>query len=449
MVSSIRLGNFIKCWGIITCVAITSMFYFPFEFRALPSMNTKKLMAAAALVILFFRMVNKRNITVDRNFIYLSILAGLVSFFGIVSVTFNNTEDYAYATYIMSFWVWWGAAYTVCTFIRWIHGHLTFQLVTNYLITVCVFQCIIALVMDTNKAFKSFINAIVFQQDLIFEGNVHRLYGIGASLDVAGMRFAAVLVMIIYLLANARFEKRWYEYLLYFTSFIVITIAGNIIARTTLVGTIMALLYLTYVTFHQGIHPEHNYFVLWRWIAGLIIISIPLMTYSYQNDSQMRKNMRFGFEGFFNWVEKGQFSYTSNDKLKTMYIWPDNAKTWIIGDGYFDNPYGNDPYYTGEITEGYYKNTDVGYLRFIYYFGTVGLVMFSLFMFKTGQICANQFPNKQLLFWMLLAVHFIIWSKVASDLFLVFALFLCFNDNEEDEYNLIEDEACLSDSRDV
>ena len=173
------------------------------------------------------------------------------------------------------------------------------------------------------------------------------------------------------------------------------------------------------------------------------------MTYSYQNDSQMRKNMRFGFEGFFNWVEKGQFSYTSNDKLKTMYIWPDNAKTWIIGDGYFDNPYGNDPYYTGEITEGYYKNTDVGYLRFIYYFGTVGLVMFSLFMFKTGQICANQFPNKQLLFWMLLAVHFIIWSKVASDLFLVFALFLCFNDNEEDEYNLIEDEACLSDSRDV
>ena len=41
---------------------------------------------------------------------------------------------------------------------------------------------------------------------------------------------------------------------------------------------------------------------------------------------------------------------------------PDNLHTWIIGDGYIVNPK-DDPYYIGEVTKGYYKNTDIGYLR--------------------------------------------------------------------------------------
>jgi len=176
---------------------VVSMFYFPFEFRALPpGMNTKKVMAAVALVLLLFRMVYRRDLTVSKDFLYLSVLASLVSFCGIVSVTYNNTDDYAYATYITSAWVWWGAAYTACQCIRWVHGRLTWRLVVNYLVAVCVFQCVLALAMDDYRAVKLFVNSFVLQGDMVFEGGVRRLYGIGASLDVAGMRFAAVLVMI-------------------------------------------------------------------------------------------------------------------------------------------------------------------------------------------------------------------------------------------------------------
>lgn len=425
---------------------ITSMFYFPFEFRALPGMNTKMMLAACSLAIIMMKMVQKRNLTIDKDFLYVSILAGLVSFAGIFSVTYNNTEDYAYATYITSAWVWWGAAYTVCQLIRWVHGKLTWELAVGYLTSVCVFQCIIALVMDNNKGVKNFINSIVLQGDLIFEGGVHRLYGIGASLDVAGMRFAAVLVMIVYLLANSKISKRWYEYFLFFLSYVVITIAGNMIARTTLVGVVIGLIYLAIITIRQTKTIEHNYAVMWRWIGVLLLISIPLAVASYQTDPKMRKNFRFAFEGFFNYFEKGDFSYSSNEKLKTMYVWPDNAKTWAVGDGYFDNPVNTDPYYTGEITVGYYKGTDVGYLRFIFYFGLIGLLLFSFFMLKVGQVCAHKFPDKKLLFVLLLLVHFIVWAKVSSDLFLVFALFLCFDSTEEDQYKLEADENRLLNS---
>jgi len=176
---------------------------------------------------------------------------------------------------------------------------------------------------------------------------------------------------------------------------------------------------------------------LLRWLGGLLAFCVPLLVVSYQTDAKMRERMRFGFEGFFNLVEKGRFSYTSNEKLGTMFVWPDNVKTWLVGDGYFSNPVATDAHYTGEITRGYYMGTDVGYLRFIFYFGMVGLLMFSFFMLKVGQVCIRKFPHWKVLFLMLLAVHFIVWAKVSTDIFLVFALFLCLDNNEDPEKNSI------------
>lgn len=428
--------KFFKGIGIILCVVLTSMFFFPFEFRALPEgMNTKKLMAAAALVLLLWKLIQKQELKADKSFLYITILAGLVSFCGIFSVTYNSTEDYAYATYITSCWVWWGAAYTACQAIKWVHGRITWVHVINYLTAVCVFQCFLALAMDQNKPLKLFINSIVLQGDLIFKGNVHRLYGIGAELDVAGSRFAAVLIMILFLLANSDLKKRGYEYLLYVLSFVFITIAGNMIARTTLLGIIIGFAYLGIVSVRQTTNIEHNYLRLWKWFVGVLVVAIPLAVYSYNTNPQIRKNMRFGFEGFFKYFEKGTFSYDSNETLKNMYVWPDNAKTWIVGDGYFDNPHDNDPHYTGEITGGFYKNTDVGYLRFIYYFGLVGLVAFSFYFIEVGRICMNRFPRWKGLFLMLLLLHFSVWAKVSTDIFLCFAPFLCI-DNEDYAYRL-------------
>jgi hypothetical protein len=149
--------------------------------------------------------------------------------------------------------------------------------------------------------------------------------------------------------------------------------------------------------------------------------------------------MRFGFEGFFNYFEKGKFDYTSNETLKNMYILPDNPKTWIIGDAYFNNPKMIDPYYTGEVTEGYYKNTDIGYLRFIFYFGVIGLLMFSFYFIEVGKTCMQRHPEWKVMFLLLLLLHFAVWAKVSTDLFLAFAPFLCFS----------YDEDCLSDSGDV
>ena len=68
--------------------------------------------------------------------------------------------------------------------------------------------------------------------------------------------------------------------------------------------------------------------------------------------------------------------------------------------------------------------TDVGYLRFIYYFGLIGLFAFSAFMLKIGQILMNRFHEERIMFLIIILLNFIVWFKVSTDLFVVYALFL-------------------------
>ena len=171
-------------------------------------------------------------------------------------------------------------------------------------------------------------------------------------------------------------------------------------------------------------------------MVGVLAIFIPVLVYFYNTDVGFYSNMRFGFEGFFNWWEKGEWQTSSNDILKNMVVFPDNLKTWIVGDGYFENPLVTDLYYVGETTYGYYKNTDIGYLRFIFYFGLIGLIMFIIYFIRVMIVCAMRFPAYRTMFIMILLVNFIGWFKVSTDIFLVFALFLCISETDYEKYDV-------------
>ena len=71
-----------------------------------------------------------------------------------------------------------------------------------------------------------------------------RLYGIGAGLDIAGLRFMAVLSIIIYMVTHLS-EKEEKKYsLLYIAAFFIIALIGNMISRSTVFGVFISLAYL-------------------------------------------------------------------------------------------------------------------------------------------------------------------------------------------------------------
>ena len=414
---------------------VTSFFFFPFEFTFLPGLNTKMLLAAMGLVLFVARAAASRSASLDRDFFVLIVFASIVSLSGIISVVYNATTDLSYASYVVSFFVWMGGAYFVVSSIRFLHGKVTPLMVINYLAAICVVQCVIALLISRNPLVKDFVDSFLGGDG--FMGKLeNRMYGIGCALDVAGLKFSCVLVAISFVVMNGLCQPKL-QTTIYWIAYLVIAVVGNMIGRTTSVGVVVSLIYILVHCIFYGYREFLKSHVLP--LLLLMVVLLPLLIYLYNNSPKTREDLRFGFEGFFSLAETGRWETNSNNRLSDMFVLPDNPKTWIIGDGYFDNPY-SDPNFNGDNPTEFYKGTDVGYLRFIYYFGVIGLISFVVFFLVAFWECALRHRKYAILFLMILTINYIVWVKVSSDIFLIFSLFLCIpsESDEGTEQNVIE-----------
>lgn len=414
--------NTSKLLLIVMTVAVTSCYFFPFVLGAFPIANSKMILAAWGLVMFGVNLAKKGNAGIDFDFVNLSFWALGISLMAYVSITVNNTPDDTFVTYFMSMWVWLGGAYSVVMLMKYVHGEVSVPLVTNYLLAVCVAQCVLALFFNNNAVAEAW-HAHSFAGEGYMGNTEGRLHGIGCSLDVAGFRFAIVICMVAFLLVSKKLEKASWTDNFYLVSVCFISLVGNMIARSTIIGTIMALAIICIGMFVNGntrLVPK---------LSLIIVATVVTCVLLYKIDPAFKSNIRFGFEGFFSLAEKGEWQTNSNTILSNMVVWPDNLKTWFIGDGYINNPADKsldtyDPYFVGNF-HGYYMNTDIGYLRYIFYFGLIGLVSFSLFFIHVYRVLCRKFPTFKWVFFLVLVVNFIQWLKVSTDLFVVFALFLC------------------------
>lgn len=420
----------VKCTLMAAMVVLTSLYFFPLGVKWLPGTNTKMLMAALGLGIYLYNISRGRLGEFGKDAVRLSLVAALVSLIGFASAVYNNTRDYAYATYIVSMWVWIGGAYAVISCIRKVHGSASIRIVGNYLVAVCVAQCALALLIDSVPAVRQFAHSILGNN--LFVERVNRLYGIGAALDVAGSRFSAVLIIIAVFITRLREDESRRLLPVYLLCFLWIGVVGNMIARTTTIGLVIGIAYFAYKSRLYTFRIPKEYNRLAAWLGGLLVLAVPLVIYFYNADENFRHDFRFAFEGFFSLVEEGSWDVASNNKLRGMYVFPETLKTWIIGDGYFANPVYTDPYFTGRVVSGFYMGTDVGYLRFIFYFGLIGLAAITgVFLTITG-ICRRRFPHYGDLFLLLLVANLVIWFKVSTDIFPAFAPFFLLDAAESD-----------------
>lgn len=418
-----------KYIGIVFMVLLTSCYYFPFEFQALPGVNTKMILAAMSLPVITVQLALRKIGLLRKDFIQMFLWALLMSLACMLSVTYNNTNDHSYTTYVVSMLVWLGGAYFIVFCIRLLHGYITPQLVCNYVIAVCVGQCIVAYAIDLYPAFDNFVSGLIGGKR--YMGNVEgRMHGIGCALDVAGLRFSAALVMIAFLVVYTKTESK--KLLLgYIIAFLIISVIGSMLGRSTLVGIMLALSYWLLVTLFSGDSGlVKNKRRLWYWLVGILMVIVPVVGYFYNTNQAFHDNLRFGFEGFFSLWEKGEWDVHSNNILENMVVFPDNLKTWFIGDGYMMDPLRIDPYYIGDSYSGFYMSTDIGYLRFIFYCGLLGLLIFIAYFMKVLLVCIDRLKSYKAMFIMILLVNFIGWIKVSTDIFVVFALFLCVDSDE-------------------
>ena len=403
---------------------LVSLYYFPFEFTFLPrGLNTKIMLAGLGIFVLAYNCIRQRCITVNKGLVPAIILALIFSLLGYISMDINLSTDSSYANYFVSFGTWLLGAYTVIELMKIVYHKVSFTLLINYLVGICVVQCFLALLIDNNLQVKTFVDAYIAQDTIASVevlNKINRLYGIGAALDVAGTRFSIVLLGLAVVLRNLNLRNpRLGAISIYWGTFIIIGGIGNMISRTTTVGIVLALTYLMATSISWKIEITRSSIKYWLTIFLITVLLISVGVYLYNTDDTFHDQVRFGFEGFFNWYETGEWTTDSTERLNgVMWIWPaaNDYKTWIIGKATFDNWYA--------------VGTDIGYCRFVFYNGLLGLITFSLFFVYNAWAGIKKFPNYKLFFLILLSLSFIIWLKVATDLFLIYALFYCLDSEE-------------------
>ena len=416
-------------------LVVTSFYLFPFSFTFLPeTVNSKILVAAFGCLAFVFDSIRKKAMELSQPVLISMLLAIVFSLWCLFSVTVANTYEMDYATYIVSFLTWMAGAYGVYAALRIGHGEVNLWLLIRYLALVGVFQCVSAVMIDNNQSFCDLVDRFVVGGSYYREHM--RMYGIGAALDPAGIRFSTILVLIAH---QFSYDKEVRSKGLYQTTdmiaFAIILIIGSTISRTTIVGGGMGIVYMviSLIRLRQGgfitTRMIQVFFIFIVVLSGIILAAI----YFYRTSATFAGYLRFGFEAFFNWAETGEFRTSSTDELGKMWVWPNDTRTWIIGRGTFG------------VFENY---TDIGYCNFTFYCGMIGLAIFSLFFIYAHLVQNRKFRRFWLVSLMLVALTFIVWCKVTTDIFFIDALLFCINpDPLEEEPDAPDDEVLALDVR--
>lgn len=423
------MPRIIQIFMVLLTGLMMSFYFHPTVLIALPTYNTKIMLAVFGGGMLVFNTIRTKDYAFSKGLLYALMIAGLFALVNCISLIINASDDYSYASYPASALVWILGAYGAITFIRWTHKKVTIELVVRYLAGGAAFHSILSQLIDRNDSIKNFVDSIFYVSFDMEE--MQRLYSFGVGLDPAGVRFAVILIMIAGVLTLSKVVKRSVGLMVfYFLCFAIISVLGNIISRTTTVGMGLGLLVFALSTGLYKFVIKVGKIKIIRVFGVMLAIGIPTVIYYYNVNPSFQKQIEYGFEGFFNLFESGEFQTSSTDELSTMWVWPHDTQTWLIGSGRFGSrDLGN-----------YYYFSDIGYCRFVSYSGLIGITVFGLYFIYNAVYFSIRYPRYRYIFLLMIVVTFVIWSKVATDIFQLYALFYAFTD-EEELYASDEDEA--------
>ena len=401
--------------------------YYSFNFAFwVTGPNTKMILAVLGVLCFFYDAYRKqRGLIVSSVFLWGGIFAVIYSVINLVAVEVNDTNDYSYANYVMTYVTWVFSVYPAIRSMRIVHGRVTIALITYYLAGLSVFQCITGILNDNYPAFQAFTDSIVFwERDFFTE--IDRIRCFSIALDSAGVRFALVLILISAVICmDEEVQQSKNKIILLFISYMIISGLGNMVARTTSTGMMIGLLLLFSKSNLIGLKVRTSMVKTMSIFLTLLVVFGSIGVVLYNTNDYFYSQFHFAFEGFFNLFEKGEFTTGSTEVLQTMWHWPEDNKTWIIGTGLYG---------------GYLYATDIGYCRLILYSGLIGFTTFALSFVYYAYFFARKYPRYFWLFLCFLAMTFIVWSKVSTDILLIYAFFFWFTGEESDYINGVSPE---------
>ena len=364
---NITVNDFIKksSLGILFFLCI-----YPVRFAFFPFASTRVTIGAMGILLFLinsFSYNSKKILAIKREWLSIAISLMIILLIAIFVDLVNGTKETYFFKFPLSMIAIFGASYAVAKGVKSVYHEITFEIIARYIVITVVLQMIITILMFISPIIKESLLKLLAENyqaevGIDIKALQWRIIGFGSQFFAAGIvnSFALILLAILIKHRDSKNEKT----ALLKVNFILVSVVGTILSRTTLVGILLSFAVFFY---------KSRIFILKRSTVKLIFIfAVLIVLFICFMPSSVHKKIntaaRFGFEMFYNYFEKGELTTNSTNQLFEMYdVHPDNLKTLIIGDGYYKNP---------RDSSLYYMNTDVGYLRLIFYFGIIGSIAY-------------------------------------------------------------------------
>ena len=267
---------------------------------------------------------------------------------------------------------------------------ISFYVITRYFLMTLVVQSVIAIVMFVNQPICLFLFDL---QGIDLTSRVIKMYfgvrliGLGCFYFGAGAIYGLGLIAIMPFMLNAKNKHQLIKLILLYVN---IFIVGIFFARTAMIGCVFSIVYLIFCILIPKMCNK-VFLVFRQFIIYLTVFGIALV-FIYTSSPKLQEDygdiIDFGFEAFINLVENGELSTASSDGLTEYHlsIWPQNQKTYYIGDMRWTKG------------DSYYGDSDVGYVRLLFYFGVPGVILFLLYQYSIVRISGLIFKERILSF---------------------------------------------------
>lgn len=267
---------------------------------------------------------------------------------------------------------------------------ISFYVITRYFLMALVVQSVIAIVMFVNQPICLFLFDL---QGIDLTSRVIKMYfgvrliGLGCFYFGAGAIYGLGLIAIMPFMLKAKNKQQLIKLILLY---VYIFIVGIFFARTAMIGCVFSIVYLIFCILIPKMCNK-VFLVFRQFIIYLTVFGIALV-FIYTSSPKLQEDygdiIDFGFEAFINLVENGELSTASSDGLTEYHlsIWPQNQKTYYIGDMRWTKG------------DSYYGDSDVGYVRLLFYFGVPGVILFLLYQYSIVRISGLIFKERILSF---------------------------------------------------
>lgn len=334
-------------------------YLYPVDFNFLPVDTGRILYLFGFMYVLFFKAA-KISYKVYRV-LSLSFLLLFASFSA--TIVCNNAYDFSFSLKVTAIIFYaFGAILTVDLMKKYIKGFSVY-VVLEWLVYAAVVQAILSLVVFFVPAAKDLYFAFTRQPHETVE--LHAAYRLIA---ISKFQYANAAVMYglamfaAITLAFCNQSKLYKNKAIYSISLLLIIIAGVLSARTFFLMLALAFCYYAYLLWHQKGFFKALGKILFILVLGVACV---VFVFFFFEGSEYRRTYQWAFEGFINLAENGNLGTSSTSKLQSMYIYPEQLKTWLVGDGKMVDGEGN-----------FYMHTDAGYIRHIFYWGILGSILF-------------------------------------------------------------------------